>query len=88
MPLMKTEKQTERHLLKMIDVEEMLCEICETDKVREPDLDLIESGILDSYAIIELFTRLEDKGIELQITRIDRKLLHSVKGIEKLISEN
>lgn len=72
----------------MIDVEEMLCEICETDKVREPDLDLIESGILDSYAIIELFTRLEDEGIELQITRIDRKLLHSVKGIEKLISEN
>lgn len=72
----------------MIDVEEMLCEICETDKVREPDLDLIESGILDSYAIIELFTRLEDEGIELQITRIDRKLLHTVKGIEKLISEN
>lgn len=72
----------------MIDVEEMLCEICETDKVRDPDLDLIESGILDSYAIIELFTRLEDEGIELQITRIDRKLLHSVKGIEKLISEN
>lgn len=85
---MKTEKQTERHLLKMIDVEEMLCEICETDKVREPDLDLIESGILDSYAIIELFTRLEDEGIELQITRIDRQLLHTVKGIETLISEN
>lgn len=72
----------------MIDVEEMLCEICETDKVRDPELDLIESGILDSYAIIELFTRLEDEGIELQITRIDRQLLHSVKGIEKLISEN
>ena len=48
MPSTKTEKQTERHLLKMIDVEEMLCEICETDKVRDPDLDLIESGILDS----------------------------------------
>lgn len=72
----------------MIDVEEMLCEICETDKVRDRNIDLIESGILDSYAIIELFTRLEDEGIELQITRIDRKLLHSVKGIEKLISEN
>ena len=72
----------------MIDVEEMLCEICETDKVRDRNIDLIESGILDSYAIIELFTRLEDVGIELQITRIDRKLLHTVKGIETLISEN
>ncbi|MDD6462670.1 MAG: phosphopantetheine-binding protein [Clostridiaceae bacterium] len=72
----------------MIDVEEMLCEICETDKVRDRNIDLIESGILDSYAIIELFTRLEDEGIELQITRIDRKLLHTVKGIETLISEN
>ena len=72
----------------MIDVEEMLCEICETDKVRDRNIDLIESGILDSYAIIELFTRLEDEGLELQITRIDRKLLHTVKGIETLISEN
>ena len=72
----------------MIDVEEMLCEICETDKGRDRNIDLIESGILDSYAIIELFTRLEDEGIELQITRIDRKLLHTVKGIETLISEN
>ena len=72
----------------MIDVEEMLCEICETDKVRDRNIDLIESGILDSYAMIELFTRLEDEGIELQITRIDRKLLHTVKGIETLISEN
>ena len=72
----------------MIDVEEMLCEFCETDKVRDRNIDLIESGILDSYAIIELFTRLEDEGIELQITRIDRKLLHTVKGIETLISEN
>lgn len=72
----------------MIDVEEMLCEICETDKVRDRNIDLIESGILDSYAIIELFTRLEDEGIELQITRIDRKLLHTVKGIKTLISEN
>ena len=72
----------------MIDVEEMLCEICETDKVRDRNIDLIESGILDSYAIIELFTRLEDEGIELQITRIDRKLLHTVKGIETLITEN
>ena len=72
----------------MIDVEEMLCEICETDKVRDRNIDLIESGILDSYAIIELFTRLEDEGIELQITRIDRKLLHTVKGIETLFSEN
>ena len=49
--------------------------------------DLIESGLLDSYAFIELFYRLEENGIELQPTRIDRKKLSSVKGIEELVTE-
>ena len=46
-----------------------------------------QSGLLDSYAFIELFSRLEDEGIELQPTRTDRNRLRSVKEIEKLIEE-
>ncbi|MDD6879368.1 MAG: D-alanine--poly(phosphoribitol) ligase subunit 2 [bacterium] len=72
----------------MIDVKKLLYEICEDDIVYNDNIDLIESGILDSYAFIELFSRLEDMGIIIQPTRIDRNLLRSVSGIEKIIKEN
>lgn len=69
----------------MINISDLLFEICEDKHVFEPDFDLIESAILDSYAFIELFSRLEDYGIIIQPTRIDRSLLRTPKTIEKLI---
>ena len=71
----------------MIDVTQLLYEICEDQRVFDPDVDLIESGLMDSYAMIELFTFLEEKGIEIHPTRSDRNLLRSVKGIETLIKK-
>ena len=71
----------------MIDVEKLIYEICEDEKVYEPNIDLIESGLLDSYAFIELFSRLEDLGINIQPTRIDRSKLRTIKGIEELIDD-
>lgn len=71
---------------KNIDIPKLLYEICEDDQVFEEDIDLIESGILDSYAFIELFSKLEDYGIVLYPTRIDRNKLRTVKGIEELIA--
>lgn len=71
----------------MINVPELLYEICEDENVYNPDFDLIESGLLDSFAFIELFAKLEDLGIEIQPTRIDRSLLRTPKTIEKLIEE-
>lgn len=68
------------------DIKELLYEICEDDAVYEKDIDLIESGLLDSYAFIELFSKLEDYGINIQPTRIDRTQLRTVKGIENLVS--
>ena len=68
-----------------IDVKKLLFEICEDPAVYEPDIDLVESGLLDSFAVIALFDALEDNGCHLQPTRIDRSLLHSVAGIERLI---
>ncbi|MBQ4117605.1 MAG: hypothetical protein IJD08_01335 [Oscillospiraceae bacterium] len=71
----------------MTDIRKILYEICEDERVFDEETDLIESGLLDSYAVIELFCRLEDEGTELQITQIDRELLRTAKGIEELIAK-
>lgn len=71
----------------MIKVSDLLFEICEDESVFNPDCELIESGILDSFAFIELFTKLEDYGINIQPTRIDRNLLKTPKSIQNLIND-
>ena len=71
----------------MTDVKKILYEICEDEKVFEEGTDLFETGILDSYATIELLCRLEEEGTEIQITQIDRNLLRTVKGIETLVAK-
>ena len=71
----------------MIDVKKILHEISENSDVFKENIDLVDSGILDSYAFIELFSRLEDLGIVIQPTRIDRTKLRTVAGIESLIDE-
>ena len=70
-----------------IDVPKLLFEICEDESVYEEGIDLIESGLLDSYAFIELFAKLEDLGVVIQPTRIDRNQLRTVEGIKRLIEE-
>ena len=72
----------------MIDICELLYEICEDKNVYNKDFDLIESGLLDSYAFIELFSKLEDLGITIQPTRINRDLLRTPRTIEELIKEH
>lgn len=69
----------------MTDISRLLFELTEDDRVFDPDYDLIESGALDSLAFIELFSRLEDEGIELQPTRIDRSELRTPASIARLI---
>ncbi|MBO4342557.1 MAG: D-alanine--poly(phosphoribitol) ligase subunit 2 [Clostridia bacterium] len=69
------------------DIKEILFEICSDERVYDDSTDLVESGLLDSYAFIELFYKLEEYGIELHPTRIDRNNLTSVKGIEKMIGD-
>lgn len=68
-----------------IDIPKLLYEICEDEAVYEKDIDLVESGLLDSYAFIELFSKFEDYGINIQPTKIDRTQLRTVNGIENLI---
>lgn len=71
----------------MIDIKKILYEITNNKKVYEEGIDLIDSGLLDSYGFIELFTKLEEENIVLYPTRIDRDKLRTVKGIEKLVEE-
>ena len=42
----------------MFDIEKVLVDICGDSDVLKDDIDLIEEGYLDSYAIIELFQTL------------------------------
>lgn len=72
----------------MIDVTKILYEICEDEAVFDPNCELIESGLLDSLAMIELFSRLEDEGVTLHPTRIDRERLKTPRSIAKLVEEN
>lgn len=69
----------------MTDISRLLFELTEDERVFDPDYDLIESGALDSLAFIELFSRLEDEGIELQPTRIDRSEFRTPASIARLI---
>ncbi len=71
----------------MINVRQILYEICEDEAVFEDGIDLVESGILDSYVYIELFSRLEDYDIYIQTTRIDRTKLRTIEGIESIVKE-
>ena len=45
----------------MTDVKELLYKICDTDETISDETELIESGILDSYAFIELFSSLDPR---------------------------
>ena len=47
----------------MTDVRKILYKICENEDVFDENTDLIESGILDSYGIMELLAALEDEGV-------------------------
>ncbi len=71
----------------MIDITKILFDICEDERVYDSDYDLFESGLMDSYAFISLFSTLEDYGIEIFPTRINRELLRTPRGIQKLVDD-
>lgn len=71
-----------------INICDLLYEICEDKHVYDKDFDLIESGLLDSFAFIELFSKLEDLGILIIPTRIDRSRLKTPRLLEELINES
>ncbi|MBQ6018556.1 MAG: D-alanine--poly(phosphoribitol) ligase subunit 2 [Clostridia bacterium] len=71
----------------MVNIADLLYEICEDDAVYEDGIDLAEAGLMDSFTVITLLERLEDEGVFIQLTRIDRTRLHTLRGIEELVEE-
>ena len=72
----------------MTDLRALLREVCGDDRAGEDGTDLFETGLLDSMAFIELFTRLEEEGYDLRPTRIDRTRLRTPESIEALLGEH
>lgn len=56
------------------EVINLLAEICQDEVIKEnPDVDLFEAGLLDSFGTVELLVQLEERfGILVPITEFDR----------------
>lgn len=59
----------------------LLAEACGTAAAAQPGADLLETGLLDSLALITLLEGLEDLGILLQPTQIDRERFRTPESI-------
>ena len=55
------------------EVRRLLTEACGSDTVLRQDVDLLETGLLDSLAFITLLDGLEDMGVEIQPTQVERE---------------
>lgn len=62
---------------------ELVVQACGFERVLdEPDLDLIEAGLLDSLALVELLVGIEERlGVEIPPTDVDRSELATVNRI-------
>ena len=70
-----------------MNITELLYDVTEDERVFDPKCELIDSGILDSLAMIRLVEELEDNGYELVLTRIDKKCLSTPASIKGMIEE-
>ena len=71
----------------MINVRKILFEICDDESVYSDGTELLESGILDSFAFIQLFSALEDAGIVIQPTQISKEMLKTPEAIERMVAK-
>ncbi|QSX06741.1 hypothetical protein JYG23_04660 [Sedimentibacter sp. zth1] len=71
----------------MIDkILEILNKVCASENEICKDTELLDSGILDSYAIIQFIYELELLDIELQLTQISKRDLRNPIAICNLIN--
>lgn len=67
----------------------ILSDICDEELGKEDlDLDLMEEGLLDSLAFVELTVALEDEfHVSLPPTEYEKESFATVRKIEKILSE-
>lgn len=68
-------------------IRDLLVRVCGTEEALDESIDLIDNGILDSLAFIELLTELDFEGISIQPTQIDRNRFRNVNSIIELVKE-
>lgn len=68
-------------------IRNLLVRVCGTEDALDESIDLIDSGILDSLAFIELLTELDFEGISIQPTQVDRNRFRDVNSIIELVKE-
>lgn len=68
---------------------EILCDICETDEIREDyDMDLVEEGFIDSFAVLQVIIGIEDKtGVKLQATDVEKDDIKSINALIKFLEK-
>ena len=68
-------------------IRNLLVRVCGTEDALDESIDLIDNGILDSLAFIELLTELDFEGISIQPTQVDRNRFRNVNSIIELVKE-
>ncbi|WML44145.1 D-alanine--poly(phosphoribitol) ligase subunit DltC [Neobacillus sp. PS3-40] len=68
---------------------ELLAEICQDDVVKEdPNMDLFDSALLDSFGTVELLVQIEERfGIMVPITEFDRDTWNTPNNIAKQLAD-
>lgn len=66
---------------------EILEKVCETDEIFEDyDMDLIEEGFIDSFAVLNVILQIEEMtGIKLQPTDIKKEDISSINNLIKFL---
>lgn len=66
---------------------ELLAEICETDEVKDdPELELFESGLLDSLGFAEFLVELEDQfDVVISPSEVERNQIDTPEKILELV---
>lgn len=69
---------------KILDILE---KVCSSDEVREDmDINLFDTGLLDSLGVIELLVEIEDVlGIKIEPTEVERSLIETPRKIIDLL---
>jgi D-alanine--poly(phosphoribitol) ligase subunit 2 len=71
------------------EVLEILVEICKDEVVIEnPNIELFENALLDSFGIVEFLLKIEEKfDITVPITEVDRELWNTPNNIIGLLED-
>ncbi|MGN8939151.1 D-alanine--poly(phosphoribitol) ligase subunit 2 [Bittarella sp. HCP28S3_D9] len=71
------------------NVLEMLVELCDDEVVREdPDVELFETGLIDSLGFTELLVDIEDRfGVVISPSELEREEMNTPRKIIALIAQ-